>query len=380
MRDLALLFALAALAGCLYLVAAAVLVARFRRPPAPVPSELPPVSVLKPLAGAEPGLEEALITACEQDFPRHQVVFGVREAADPAAAVARRIIAARPEAELDLVVDGSVRGTNLKVSNLENMARAARHPVLVIADSDISVGRTWLREVTAPLEDPAIGLVTCLYRGRPAPGLWAELGAMFVNVGFLPSAVLGERIRPGHACFGATMALRRDVLEAVGGLAPLRDQLADDYALGDAVRRSGRRIVVSPHLVDTAVTEPSLKALWRHELRWSRTIRLLAPLGYAGSVVTHPVALAFLAAAFAGFAWPFLALLAAAFAVRVGTVRWIERSLGLPPAPAWLLPARDFLSFAVFVASFCGRKIAWRGRAYLLAPDGRLIADGDPRA
>jgi ceramide glucosyltransferase len=375
----ALLLGLLALVGCAYLIAAAALVGRFARhraTPEPAPFG---VTVLKPLHGADAGLYENLVSTCEQDFPVFQVVFGVRDADDAAVAIVRRLLGERPGREFDLVVDPAVRGTNYKVSNLENMLAAARYPVLVIADSDMRVAPSYLAAVTAPLADGAVGLVTCLYRGIPAGGIWSQLGALFVNHGFLPSAVLGESLRPGDGCFGATMALRRGVLDEIGGLAPLRDQLADDYALGAMVRRSGRRVVLSPHLVDTIVAEPSLGALFRHELRWQRTIRLLAPWGFAGSIVTHATALAVLAALASGLAWPFVALVAVTFAVRVATVRFVDRALGTRPAPAWLLALRDMLSFTVFVASFCGHKIAWRGRAFTLARDGRLIPDGDPR-
>jgi ceramide glucosyltransferase len=375
----ALLLGLLALVGCAYLIAAAALVGRFARRRETRRPGLPGVTVLRPLHGADAGLYENLISACEQDFPVFQVVLGVRQPDDPAIAIVRRVVAERPGSELDLVVDPAVRGTNLKVSNLENMLAVARHPVLVIADSDMRVTPSYLAEVTAPLADPAVGLVTCLYRGIPVGGMWSTLGALFVNHGFLPSAVLGDRLEPGNGCFGATMALRRDVFDEIGGLAPLRDQLADDYALGAMVRRSGRRVVLSPHLVDTMVAEPSLAALFRHELRWQRTIRLLAPWGFVGSVVTHPTALALLAAVASGLAWPFLALVGLTFAVRVATVRAVDRALGTQPTPVWLLPPRDVLSFTVFVASFCGHKIAWRGRAFRLARDGRLIPDGDPR-
>ena len=381
MRLLALFPALLALIGACYLVAAAWLVARFARAGAQAgegAATPPGITVLKPLHGAEAGLEASLVSTVEQAYAGpYQVLFGVRDAADPAAAVVRRIIAERPGRDLELVVDPSVRGTNYKIANLENMASRAKHPILVIADSDISVGPTWAEEVTRPLEDQAVGLVTCLYRGRPAWGLYPMLGAMFVNYAFLPSAILGEKLDPGRGCFGATMALRRATLDAVGGLAPFRDLLADDYALGEAVRRTGSRVVLSRTLVDTAVTEPTVGELWRHELRWQRTIRLLSPKGFAGSIVTHPLALSLLAALLSLFALPYLVLFLLILALRVATARAIDRAIWLAPAPLWAWPIRDSLSFAVFVASFCGRKIAWRGRAFRLARDGRLVADGD---
>jgi ceramide glucosyltransferase len=347
-----------------------------RRPPAQ-PALRRAATILKPLHGADVELYRNLRSFCEQDYPAYQVVFGVRDAEDAAIPIVQRLIADLPEQDLALIVDSRVAGTNFKISNLENMLGAAKHDVFVIADSDMHVAADYLAAVTAPLAEPGIGLVTCLYRGRPVGGLWSQLGAMFVNHGFLPSALVGERTRPGDACFGATMALRRDTYDAIGGFAKLRDQLADDYALGAAVRRLGRTIVLSPLLVDTTVAEPGLRAMFRHELRWARTIRLLAPAGYAASVVTHPVALAACGAVLGLFSPPMLAILAAALLCRAVQVRVIDRALRLPATPLWLVPLRDLLSFAVFVASFLGNKVAWRDRTFRIAADGRLVINGD---
>jgi ceramide glucosyltransferase len=335
--------------------------------------------VLKPLYGEDPGLFENLRSFADQNYPAFQIVFGVREPGDPAAAIVERLIAERPAADLALVVDPAVRGANYKVSNLENMLPAAKHELLVIADSDMRVRPDYLADVTAPLADPAVGLVTCLYAGRPAGGPWSALGAMWVNYHFLPSAVVADRLGAADGCFGATMALRRETLKAAGGFAALRDQLADDHALGAAVRRLGRRLVLSPHVVDDILHEPDVAALLRHELRWARTIRSVAPGGYAASAVTHPFALSLLAVLLGGGApLPWL-VAAAVLAVRVAMMRAVERALRLRPAVVWMVPLRDLLSFGVFVASFCGRKIAWRDRSFRLQADGRLKLNGDIR-
>ena len=374
----------ASLAGSVYLGAAALAVRRFLRRPAAGAAARPapgaPVTVLKPLHGAEPGLYENLRSFCEQRGAPCQILFGLREADDPAVAVVKRLIGEFPGRDLALVIDPRVSGSNFKVGNLENMLAHASHDVLVIADSDMRVGPDYLAAVTAPLADPAVGLVTCLYRGVPAGGRAARLGAMFVSHGFLPSALLAEWLQPGRACFGATMALRRSTLEALGGFAPLRDRLADDNALGAAVRGLGLGIAVAPLLVDTIVAEADLPALLRHELRWARTIRLIAPLGYAASVVTHPVALGALAVLCAGASASSLAVFAVALAGRLAMVRAIDRACALPRQPLALVPLRDLLSFVVFVASFCGSHVAWRDRRFRIAADGRLVADGETRA
>lgn len=370
----------ASLAGSLYLVLAAAAVRRFARKPAPPAATAAGVTVLKPLHGAEAELFGCLRSFCDQRYPDYQVVFGVREATDPAIAVVRHLITELPERDLAIVIDPRVEGTNFKVANLQNMMAEAKHALLVIADSDIRVDPAYLAAVTAPLADDAVGLVTCLYRGRPAASLAARLGAMWVNEAFLPSAVIADRVRPGEGCFGATIALRRTTLEAVGGFAALRDHLADDYALGAGVRRLGKRIVLSHHLVDTIVAEPDLGSLFRHELRWARTIRSIAPGGFAASVVTHPLALATLAVPIAGFSAVSLAVLVWVLCCRLATARLVNRALDLGAPAAWLVPLRDWLSFLVFVASFCGNTVAWRDRKFRIDAEGRLVADGDTRA
>ena len=372
--------AAASLGGSAYTLLAASAVRRFVRLPAGRAAASPPVTVLKPLHGAEAELYGNLRSFCAQLYPRFQIIFGVRDETDPAIAVVRRLVAELPDVDIALVVDSRVEGNNFKVSNLENMVALAKHDIFVIADSDMHVKPDYLTEVTAPLAESGNGLVTCLYRGRPVAGACSRLGAMFINHGFLPSALIGERLRPGDGCFGATMALRRDIYVAIGGFARLRDQLADDYALGAAVRRIGKRVVLSPYLVDTVSSEASLGALLRHELRWARTIRSIAPVGFAASFITHGFMLALIAALAGGFAAPTLAVLGIALACRFVMVRIVDRALKLPVTPLWLVPVRDMLSFWVFIVSFLGNRVAWRDNTFRIAADGRLVANGDSRA
>lgn len=359
-----------------YLCGAAVAAARFARRRVALPKEQPAVSVLKPLHGAEPGLYENLLSFVDQDYRALQIVFGVRNPDDGALPIVRRLIAERPGRDIELVIDSRVSGRNLKVANLVNMLPAARHDVLVFADSDMRVGHDYLATVTAPLRDPTIGLVTCLYKGWPTGGLWPRLGALHINFGFLPGALLGEALNAGGGCFGATIALRRAVLERIGGLAVVRDELADDHRIGTAVREAGFATALSPYLVETSVSEKNLKCLWRHELRWARTVRLMAPVGFAGSIVTHAVALSLIASLLCGFSLTSLGFLALSCALRWASAGAIAWTLRLPAAGLWLLPLRDLLSFAVFVGSFCGRNVSWRDQFFRIEPSG-LIVDGD---
>jgi ceramide glucosyltransferase len=368
----------AAAVGAVYLAVAWYAVRRFaRRPPAalPPPGRRPPVTILKPLHGEDPELYANLRTFCEQAYPTVQVVFGVRDAADPAAAVARRLIADLPGADLRLVEDPRIHGTNLKISNLINMMAVARHPLLVIADSDMRVRPDYLDQLVAEFAEPGVGLVTCLYTGWPAADPWSRLGALFINHGFLPAVLVGALIRPWPGCFGATMALHRETLRAIGGFERFRDQLADDYGLGAAVDGAGFRVVLARYLVEDVLVEPGLRALLRHELRWARTIRSIAPLDYAGSVITYPLAFGLLCALLSGLALPGLAVLVGVLAWRLIVVRMIDKECALPRQPLWLVPVRDVLSFGLLIASFCGETVEWRGQAFRLTEDGKLTTD-----
>ncbi|HEX6441296.1 MAG TPA: bacteriohopanetetrol glucosamine biosynthesis glycosyltransferase HpnI [Stellaceae bacterium] len=371
-----LLLALVLIVAWAYLVATTVASFRFGRQRAGSVAVRPPVTILKPLHGAEPGLYENLSSFLDQDYPELQLVLGVRDRDDSALPIARALIEASPERDISLVINPRVAGSNLKVANLENMLPSARHDVVVMADSDMRVDPHYLAAVTVPLQDPRTGLVTCLYKAAPTGGVWSLLGAMHINFSFLPSALLGEAMRTGDGCFGATIALRREVLERIGGFARLRHELADDHRMGAAVRALGLGVVLSPYIVENRVTEPSLASLWRHELRWARTVRAMAPTGFAGSVITHTVVLAALAAAAFGSADGWMLVLLSLL------LRWlsaglIARRLALPTQGLWLLPLRDALSFAVFVGSFCGRSVLWRDQLFRVEPGGRLTAGGD---
>jgi ceramide glucosyltransferase len=360
--------------GCLYLLYACNAVAKFAQSAMPRGVTQPPVTIMKPLRGEDPALAENLRSFLRQDYPAFQLVCGVADAGDPAAVVVRQLIDEFPQGDVALVVDALQRGTNFKVANLRNMLPAAKHDLLVLADSDMRVGPDYLAAVTAPLvEDGTTGLVTCLYRATSAGGLWSDLASLHINHGFLPQAVVGEALGQGAGCFGATMAFSRVTLAAVGGFEALADMLADDHALGQAVRKLGKQVTLSPYVVDDIVAEDSFLGLFRHELRWARTIRLVATAGFAGSVVTYPVPLALLALCLGAAPIPAVIMVVVALLSRGFSARWIDRSLRLKAAPLWLLPVRDLLSFGVFIASFFGRSVAWRDRRFRIGPEGQLI-------
>jgi ceramide glucosyltransferase len=360
-----------------YLIVAALAVARFARRPRPICSDGQAVSILKPLHGMEPGLYENLRSFADQDYPIFQLVLGVHEPRDSALTVARALISDLPACDIALVVDPRSRGSNQKVANVENMLAATRHDVLVLADSDMRVDQRYLAAVMAPLRDARIGVVTCLYKGVSTGGRWSELGAMHINFGFLPSALVAEALGLGGGCFGATIAVRRETLERIGGFARLRDELADDHRMGDEVRALGLSVVLSPYIVEARVAESTFGHLWRHELRWARTVRAVAPAGFAGSVLSHPVAIAAVASAAAGFGLTSCIFLVISCALRWATARAIAGALGVTPPTPWFLLARDALSFGVFVTSFFGRTVSWRGQFFRVETSGRMTADGD---
>jgi ceramide glucosyltransferase len=370
--GLSLVLIVLVVAGCLFQVASALLVHGFQRAPKRVTTARPPISVMKPLCGAESGMADNLDSCLRQDYPQFQMVFGVADAADPALAVVAALPRDLPGVEIDVVAEATRHGLNLKVGNLINMWPKVRHDLIAIADSDITVGPHYLDDLAAPFADPKVGVVTCLYVGRPESGLWSALGAMGINHGFLPGAVLARAIGRKDGCFGATMAVRREVLEKGGGLDVLSHVLADDWVLGRMARDQGLEIALASRPVDITVHEPDLKTLLLHEIRWGRTIAAVDRASYMASVITQPVALAALAVLVGGGWLPSLAALALAVLCRWWAVRVEERALGLPKAGFGLLVMREILSFVVYVVACSGRTVIWRGRHFVVRADGTL--------
>jgi ceramide glucosyltransferase len=362
-----------ALAGCGYQLLAGVKVGAFAGRPAGVRADWPAVTVLKPLHGAEPGLEAALETVLRQDYPAPvQVVFGMQDPADSALGVVERLRGAHPAADIEVVVDPAAHGANAKVGNLINMAPRVRHGLIVLADSDIVAPPDYLRQVVGALGDPAVGVVTCPYRGEAVGRLWARLAAMGLTYQFLPSVAVGVGLGLATPCMGSTIALSAETLARIGGFQAFKDQLADDYALGAAVRALGLRSLVAPPIVAHLCTEASLGELVRHELRWARTIRGVDPAGYAGSGIMHAVPLALIAAILLGGAPGSLAVLAAALICRFWSMRQADRAAGGGRGDWPLAPLRDILSLALFVASYFGRAVDWRGTRYRVDRQGGL--------
>jgi len=367
--------------GCLYLLCAVSAYAKFVREPRPTPTNSSAITILKPLKGAGPSLLSNLASFCTQNYPASvQLVFGVNDPNDEAIPVVTRLRTLFPHQDTNLIVEQAVHGTNLKVSNLINMTRAIRHPCILLADSDISVQPDYLLCVAAMLQQPAVGGVTCLYHGVPLAGFWSELSALGIDAHFLPSVLVGLQFGLATPCLGSTIALWKHQLDEIGGFGVFADCLADDYAIGAALRGKGLKVVVAPILVGHVCAEASLSELWRHELRWARTIRAIDPRGYIGSVVSHPLPFALLAlaagATTVGSTLAIVALLCRVVLLHVTTRTTLaSRIHGPMPPRGFLIPIRDLLSFAVFLWSFCGRRITWGERKYRVQAKGTMIFD-----
>jgi ceramide glucosyltransferase len=363
------------------LTVTAMLVWRLPRSPQ-IPESRPPVTLLKPLCGAEPGLYEDLRSFCLQDYPEFQIVFGVRDPADPARAVAERLRKEFPTLPIKVVVNPRLHGSNCKISNLINMLAHARHDVLILADSDAIVDPHYLNTVTAPLLDPGVGLVTCIYRDIPTSPVWSRLGAMYINEWYVPSVLFAWLFGHQNYVSGQTICLRRDTLQAIGGLEPLANTLADDYQLGERVRGLGLRIELSPYVVTGEHHEPSYDSVTRHELRWMRTIRVLRPMSFRFMFVTFSLPMAVVglglraadaslgAVASLGGA-PAIALFATTLASRLA-LHFLPRIAGPRPllADFLLLPLRDLLVVWVWLRSFFTSRVTWRGNVFDVDAEG----------
>ncbi len=365
---------LAAAAGVVYLALASFLIIRFRPQLRRAPARFPPASILVPLCGEDPELRGRLLALCRQRYDAPlQVVCGVGDAADPAVGIVESVAAETPGVRVDLKIDARLHGGNRKISNLMNMAPLAQAEFLAIIDSDILVGPNHLAHLASELDGPGVGAVTCLYHGVGGTGLWSSLAALSINADFLPSVVFALSLGAARPCFGATIALRRKTLEAIGGLRAFVDCLHDDYAIGERLRESGYTISIPRFSVAHLCREETARALIEKQLRAARTIRIINPRGYAGSIIAHPAAFAIPATILgAAHGMPLLLL---ALAGRLILCLTVERAFSLPRQTYWLLPFYELLFLLVYAASFFGEHVSWRGERYRLKPDGTLVHD-----
>jgi ceramide glucosyltransferase len=363
------------LGAAIYSVVAFVAVLLPMRLTEPVPSDLPGVTVLKPLCGMDPETYDCLRSFCDQQYPEFQIVFGVAAIDDPVLAVVQRLQQEFPFRDLRIVVDRRQHGSSRKVSNLINMMAQASHDYLVLADSDVCVDEHYLAKVVAPLIDRDVGVVTCAYRGVPRRGLWSLLGSLFINEWFAPSVYVAAKAGSRGFAFGATIALRREVLSYIGGFGPIVNQLADDYRLGELTRNAGLRTVLSNVEVGVIVAETSLGSLLRHELRWLRTIRAVRPLSYSFCFVTFGIPVALLGTLLSRGSPVAVTLLALVAAARF-LLHFKRRESEASAAQLALVPVRDCLSLALWAWSFTNRRVKWRDEHYWVSSDGSVLPLG----
>ncbi|HVP55299.1 MAG TPA: bacteriohopanetetrol glucosamine biosynthesis glycosyltransferase HpnI, partial [Candidatus Eisenbacteria bacterium] len=362
-----------------YLVLVMIAGARFRRAQRraeAAPQAFPPVTLLKPVCGMEPGLEEHLTSFFEQHYPSYEIIFGARHEDDPALDVARRISRRYPSVPVTIVTTGEPWRPNAKVCSLVKMYERASHDYLIISDSDVTVEPNYIADVVQPMLDTRNGMVTCLYRGRPTGGLWSKLEALGMSVEMTSGAIVANLVEGMKFALGPTMAIRRDALEAIGGFEPLAEYCSDDYVLGRKVAESGRQVVMSQHVIDHVVINRKFACSMQHQIRWMKSTRFSRRAGHAGTALTFamPFGLMGLLAAGAMHHWALGAgLFAAAYLNRVAlslVAGWgvvaDQRALRM----AWLYPLRDLMGFAFWCASYTGRTIVWRGDWYRLEECG----------
>jgi ceramide glucosyltransferase len=363
-----LLAGISAAAAAYQLMALLATVRHFRGGPDAPPAFSPPVSILKPMHGSEPGLYEALRSHAVQEYPEFEIVFGIRSLHDPCLADIERLRCEFPNLNLRLV-HCRRKAPNGKVAALAAMVREARHALLLVNDADISVPAGYLRDVVAPLSDPATGIVTCLYRATAdhPPGRWEALG---IVTDFAPSTLVARFVGVSEFGLGSTIAFRRADLAAIGGFEAIGDYLADDYQLGARIHRLGRRNVISRVVVDTHLHASSWKDVWQHQVRWARTIRLSRG-AYAGLFITQATFWAVVGAAFGAW-WLALPLLALRMTMAITAGWWGLRSRDVPRL--WpLIPLRDLWATGVWMAGLFGNRVRWRDQELTLDSRGRIV-------
>lgn len=335
----------------------------------------PPVSILKPLKGTDPEMYESFRSHCLQDYSEYEIVFGVSGADDPAVVNVEQLQREFSERAIELVVCRNILGPNVKVSNLEQMVQAARYAHLVVNDSDIRVDSDYLRRVIAPLADERVGMVTCLYRGIAAGTLGSKLEALGISTDFCAGVLAARQLEGGlHFGLGSTLAFRREDLVRIGGFKTLVDFLADDYELGSRVSGLKKRVVLSDVVVETHLPEYDLSGFLSHQLRWFRGVRDARLGGYIGLVTTFGTLWALLALIFSSAAAWSWAVLGAVLLLRMIMAFVMCRAVLQDEdmvEQLWLVPLRDLIAVIVWIVSFTGHTVTWRGDRFQLK-NGRL--------
>lgn len=363
------------LASIAFYAISAYCLASFYRKKGQPGTNTPPLTVLKPLKGKDENTYDNLRSFIAQDYPRFQVIFGVADENDPVIETVRRLMAEFPGVETELVISGREIGVNRKVSNLVNMHELSKHDIIVVADGDMRVGPGYLRAVAGGFSDPAVGMVTCPYRGAYPVDAGSALEALTIDTDFLPSVAVAERLEGLSFALGATMAARREALDAIGGFTALADYLADDYQFGNKIKKAGYKLLLSWYVVDSIQGRESIRGYFSHQLRWGRTYRACRPKGYFLSVLTKGTAFSvmfLLASGFDGLGWT---VFGAGLAIRYVQAAYLEAAYIKGPGVLrylWLLPLKDMLSFVIWALSFTGSTVKWKGASFRIDREGRM--------
>jgi ceramide glucosyltransferase len=328
-----------------------------------------PISILKPLAGLDLDLESNLRTFFEQDYPAFEILFAVRTANDPAAEVVARLQREYPRIPSRLLITGEPPYPNAKVYSLDHMLSAAANDLVVMSDSDIRVTPSLLRTIAAEFQDPHLGVATCPYRAVPGVSFWSRLEATGMNTDFWGSALVARILEGMRFAVGPTIAARRRALQSIGGFDRVKDYLAEDFVIGKFAAEAGHGVILSSYVIEHHIGSATLHENVAHRLRWARSTRRSRPAGYVGQLFTMPLPLAVLVFAASPAWWPVLpvALMVRALAAYMVSAQVLRAKIN------WLLlPVEDVMGFCFWIAGFFGNTISWRGRRYLLSPDGRF--------
>lgn len=345
----------------------------------PQPSFFPPVTLLKPLKGCDAFTEDCLRSWFRQEYSGPvQMLFGVASPEDPVCALVRKLLEEFPQADARLIVCGPLAGTNLKVAKLMELAQLASHEIWIISDADVRVPSDFLTNVVVPLQAPEIGLVSSFYRLANPVNLAMHLEALTVNADFWSQVLQAQSLKPLDFALGAVMATRRQLVEDSGGLAALKDCLADDYQLGHRIARRGHRVSLCPVVVECWDAPRTWQEVWKHQLRWARTIRVCQPLPYFFSILNNPTLWLVLWAVLTADTASFIFL---GFCVVARTFMAIDLESRLSQSPlrwryAWLAPLKDLLQTILWALAFLGNRVEWRGERLRLRRDGTLVREG----
>jgi len=363
--------AVLAVAGAAYFLIAVWAAKRWQRErrERPRSSFTPPVSILRSLKGLDPHMYLAFRSHCLLDYEEYEVLFGVSDPGEPALELVRKVQEEFPLRQLRVVHCPDTLGPNGKVSNLTQMLPHAKYEHIVINDSDIVVPRDYLRSVMAPLAEPSVGMVTALYRGIAGKTLGSKLEALGLSADFMGGVLVARSLQGIRFALGGTIATTKTVLAAIGGFEPLAGYLSDDYELGSRTAAKGYRVELADTVVETAVPDYRFGEFWTHQVRWARTVKACRPAEYFGLLVGFALiwaALAVLAAPQAWWTWLLLGVTAVA---RFASAIVVGRDVMEDPQvmrDLWLVPLRDLMAFAVWVSSYAGREVEWRGQRFRL--------------